>query len=69
MPAADFSDGYSEYIMMNEDLEGKSLGELYEMVVWLRAMVRSHRDYKNYQTNPDIALYKGCLPEEKELNQ
>lgn len=65
MPASDLSDGYSEYIMMNQDLKTKTRDELYEEAVWLRAMIRSHRDYKKNQTDPDTELYKTCLPEER----
>lgn len=63
MPATDLSDGYSEYIMMNSDLQGKSREELYQMVIWLRAAIRCHRDYRLDKATHDFELYRISLPE------
>ncbi len=65
MPASDLSDGYSEYIFMNEDLKNKTTEELHHEVVWLRACIRAHRDHKHWSTNPDLDLYRCSLPEER----
>jgi hypothetical protein len=65
MPAANLNDGYSEYIMMNSDLQGKSREELYEEVVRLRACIRVHRDYGLNHVENDYHLYMISLPENK----
>lgn len=64
MPASDLSDGYSEYLMMNTDLKGKSREELYQMVVWIRAAIRCHKDCKQGKTSIEYELYRISLPED-----
>jgi hypothetical protein len=68
MPGSDLRDVYSEYIMMNSDLDSKTKKELYDMVVWIRTAVRFHRDYKDNKTNMELELYRICLPEERDRN-
>lgn len=68
MPAGNLSDGYSEYIMMNDDLKGKTRDQLYDMVIMLRAAIRFHKEYKEKYIDVDNLLYIH-LPEERKPNQ
>lgn len=68
MPAGNLSDGYSEYIMMNGDLKGKTRDELYDMVIMLRAAIRFHKEHKENYSDINSLLYIH-LPEERKPSQ